>query len=66
MHEKTDLGYVKIGLIIIIFYLLMYDRRKQDGWRMNLIRQYIKKLWQRENYLKGKGKQIREKRKQKK
>lgn len=66
MHEKTDLGYVKIGLIIIIFYLLMYDRRKQDGWRMNLIRQYIKKLWQRENYLKGKGKQMREKRKQKK
>ena len=66
MHEKTDLGYVKIGLIIIIFYLLVYDRRKQDGWRMNLIRQYIKKLWQRENYLKGKGKQMREKRKQKK
>ena len=31
MHEKTDLGYVKIGLIIIIFYLLVYDRRKQDG-----------------------------------
>ena len=66
MHEKTDLGYVKIGLIIIIFYLLMYDRRKQDGWRMNLIRQYIKKLWQRENYLKGKGQQMWEKRKQKK
>ena len=66
MHEKTDLGYVKIGLIIIIFYLLVYDRRKQDGWRMNLIRQYIKKLWQRENYLKGKGQQMWEKRKQKK
>ena len=32
MREKMDLGYVKIGLIIIIFFnLFMYDRRKQDG-----------------------------------
>ena len=31
MREKMDLGYVKIGLIIIFFNLFMYDRRKQDG-----------------------------------
>ena len=42
-------------LVSFFFNLLMYDRRKNDGWRMNLIRQYTKKLWQRENYLKGKG-----------
>lgn len=65
MRQKTDLGYVKIGLITIFFYLLMYDRRKKVGWRMNLIRQYNNKLWQRENYLKRKGKEMREKRKEK-
>ena len=27
--KKTDLCYVKIGFIF--FYLLMYDRRKNDG-----------------------------------
>lgn len=64
MREKTDLGYFKISLSFF-FYLLMYDRRKNDGWRMNLIRQYTKKLWQRENYLKGKGEEMREKRKTK-